>query len=505
MFGVAVLNGIVLIAEFNRLKNEGQKDPRRIVIQGTKIRLRPVLMTASVASLGFIPMALSGGAGAEVQRPLATVVIGGLLSATILTLFVLPVLYASFTKIKVKSNTAVLIGLMMLFAFTANAQVNINWDDAKSKVSTNNTYFKAIDDYKSEMKKIRAGGYEIPKTEFTYQQGQYNSSEKDQSYSLFQSFHFPTYYLNNNELFKANKELNIINAEINKAQLLSELHYQYYLINTIKEKINFLEQLESEIKQTEVNVNKQYELGQLSILEKSSVSFSLNKISREIDLQNIELKQQLLYFNLLLGNKNNEYAPTYSIEIINNSLVNNAEGIFEKKLKQIENVNRLSWKTERSKIYPDIKIGYTNQSLNGILDYGRPAVSSDRFQFITAGLSFPLFFGSQSAKNKMAKIEWEQSKYLQELENEKIRIKKLELLDLIKLKSSQSINYQNVLIPELIQAMKAANKQLNSGNLKHIEWSQYISQLTDSYNMYYDLKLSYIQNLTEYKLLNNEL
>ncbi len=104
LFGVAVLNGIVLIAEFNRLKNEGLTDLKRIVFIGTKTRLRPVLMTAFVASLGFFPMAVSNGAGAEVQRPLATVVIGGLLIATFLTLFVLPVLYMTFEKIKPKKD-----------------------------------------------------------------------------------------------------------------------------------------------------------------------------------------------------------------------------------------------------------------------------------------------------------------------------------------------------------------------------------------------------------------
>jgi heavy metal efflux system protein len=92
------LNGIVLVAEFNRLKKEGLTDLKRIVLQGTKVRLRPVLMTAFVASLGFLPMALSTGEGAEVQRPLATVVIGGLLIATFLTLFVLPILYIMFEK-----------------------------------------------------------------------------------------------------------------------------------------------------------------------------------------------------------------------------------------------------------------------------------------------------------------------------------------------------------------------------------------------------------------------
>ena len=98
LFGVAVLNGIVLISEFNQLKSEGMTDLHRIVLMGTKVRLRPVLMTAFVASLGFLPMAVSNGAGAEVQRPLATVVIGGLMIATFLTLFVLPILYVIFEK-----------------------------------------------------------------------------------------------------------------------------------------------------------------------------------------------------------------------------------------------------------------------------------------------------------------------------------------------------------------------------------------------------------------------
>ncbi|HEX8659169.1 MAG TPA: CusA/CzcA family heavy metal efflux RND transporter, partial [Hymenobacter sp.] len=94
LFGVAVLNGIVLVGYFNQLKTEGRTDLYQRILEGTQVRLRPVLMTATVASLGFLPMALSQSAGAEVQRPLATVVIGGLVTATLLTLLVLPVLYA---------------------------------------------------------------------------------------------------------------------------------------------------------------------------------------------------------------------------------------------------------------------------------------------------------------------------------------------------------------------------------------------------------------------------
>lgn len=98
LFGVAVLNGIVLIGYFNQLKKEGISDVRERIIKGTKVRLRPVIMTALVASLGFLPMALSMSGGAEVQRPLATVVIGGLITATLLTLVVLPILYEWIEK-----------------------------------------------------------------------------------------------------------------------------------------------------------------------------------------------------------------------------------------------------------------------------------------------------------------------------------------------------------------------------------------------------------------------
>jgi cobalt-zinc-cadmium resistance protein CzcA len=98
LFGIAVLNGIVLIDFFSELKAQGIKDLRERVVSGTSQRLRPVLLTASAAALGFLPMAFSTSAGAEVQRPLATVVIGGLVTATLLTLVVLPLLYVTFEK-----------------------------------------------------------------------------------------------------------------------------------------------------------------------------------------------------------------------------------------------------------------------------------------------------------------------------------------------------------------------------------------------------------------------
>src|SRR5205823_7733663 len=95
--GIAVLNGLVMLTFIKQLMAQG-RDKLAAIYEGALIRLRPVAMTALVASLGFVPMALATGTGAEVQRPIATVVIGGLISATLLTLFVLPALYAWFGR-----------------------------------------------------------------------------------------------------------------------------------------------------------------------------------------------------------------------------------------------------------------------------------------------------------------------------------------------------------------------------------------------------------------------
>ena len=97
LFGVAMLNGVVMVSYINQLRKEGM-NLNDAVVKGAQTRLRPVLMTALVASLGFVPMAFAHGTGAEVQQPLATVVIGGLMSSTLLTLLVLPVLYMWFER-----------------------------------------------------------------------------------------------------------------------------------------------------------------------------------------------------------------------------------------------------------------------------------------------------------------------------------------------------------------------------------------------------------------------
>lgn len=173
LFGVSVLNGIVLIGTFNQLQKEGITDPVQRVLEGTKIRLRPVLMTALVASLGFLPMALSNGAGAEVQKPLATVVIGGLITATILTLIVLPLLYILFNKsgIKMKKGTSSIIAIICLlsiahssFAQPVPKPQHISFDNAFNIALQNNLQLRSADLQLQRGTALGRTGYAIPNT-----------------------------------------------------------------------------------------------------------------------------------------------------------------------------------------------------------------------------------------------------------------------------------------------------------------------------------------------------
>ena len=150
LFGVAVLNGLVLISSFNELKEDGVTNLHERIIIGTKRRIRPILLTALTDMLGFLPMALSTSSGAEVQRPLATVVIGGLLTSTLLTLFVIPILYqwieqwSERKSFALKPNTTVATFLVLGALSFANAQqTKISMDEAVDMALRNFPSLKA--------------------------------------------------------------------------------------------------------------------------------------------------------------------------------------------------------------------------------------------------------------------------------------------------------------------------------------------------------------------------
>ena len=203
LFGIAVLNGIVLIEEFKELQIHGMRNRYARIIRGTQYRMRPVLLTASAAALGFLPMAISTSAGAEVQRPLATVVVGGLVSATLLTLLVLPLLYALFDRwnpqpIRLKKKikkTVFIIGFSLVGLGQINAQQPITQTDWVQKVLDHQPQIKAAQQAAKSVEAFKGTGWDLGSTEVYHQFDQNNIAPNGQPLRVWgvnQTIPFPT-------------------------------------------------------------------------------------------------------------------------------------------------------------------------------------------------------------------------------------------------------------------------------------------------------------------------
>lgn len=289
LFGVAVLEGILMIAEFKRLELEGWKDYQRIAAQGTKIRLRSVLMTALAPSLGFIPMAVSQGAGAEVQRPLALVVIGGLISATILTLYVLPILYVWQRNRESKKRIAIPVAILLalLSISSAQAQQKVNIEDLIASADKNNLSIQAAKlAFESESKKASVYRNWSPLS-ISNEYGNVNSAAMDHRISISEAFHLPGY----SESLNKRQQLNVNKAGeqivLTRKEVIRSIKQSYFALAILSRKISLLEDNISRIKQVELLTAKRIELG-----DETSYAKLL------VEQQRIQLEQQIIQFQL---------------------------------------------------------------------------------------------------------------------------------------------------------------------------------------------------------------
>lgn len=308
LFGVAVLNGLVLISEFKRLRKEGWDDLRAIVFEGTKLRLRPVLMTASVASLGFLPMALSNGSGAEVQRPLATVVIGGLMTATLLTLFVLPILYILFEKGKamklpVKTTVILLIAASFLLAGNAKAQSPITLKAAIDTAVKNNLSLKSERLNADYLKKSIGTGITIPRTNITGEYGNINSAYTDNRIAMVQSVNFPTVYTRQKALLNTIYQAGVLNVKLRQREMERMVTEVFYNILYLKQKQQLLLSADSTYALFVKNASLRYEKGESNILEKTTAETQRGQIARQTEMVNADLMIAYERFKVLLNTK----------------------------------------------------------------------------------------------------------------------------------------------------------------------------------------------------------
>ncbi len=492
LFGVAVLNGIVLVSTFNQLEKDGVSDIFQRIREGTKIRLRPVLMTASVASLGFLPMALSHGAGAEVQRPLATVVIGGLISATFLTLFVLPLLYLLFSsKGRNKNSFVSILFLISLFAFSnINAQTipkSITVNDAINAALKNNLKLQSQQLSIQASSSLRKSVFELPKAEINFQYGQFNSLEKDNGFQVSQVIPFPTYFTARSELYKAELKSSELKQEatINeiKAQVQSYFYHLLYLQISKKQ----LQSLDSLFNDFVKAAALRYQTGESNLLEKATAETKRGQLS--ILLKQTETEYAMAYNSLkILMSTNDDFtiidtgvfrpiALGLALDTFNVSYNPSLKLMYQQAI--IAEQNK---KLERATALPDFTIGYFNQSIIGTQTVNGSDVlydGSKRFQGINVGLGIPLTFFSNSAKIKS--LDYKQQSLQKEADNEMLVLQnQLENAFQQYIQNLSQYNYyQSTALPNARIIISTAKVGFKSGDIGYIEYLQALQIATD--------------------------
>lgn len=505
LFGVAVLNGILLVTEFNRLKAQGWRDEGRIVIHATKSKLRAVLMTALVPSLGFIPMAVSTGAGGAVQKPLATVVIGGLIVSTMLTLFVLPVFYILFERgfkyFRISPKVVMIALLFIGCGFQrAEAQTPVTLNRAVEMLKQNNLSIQATELNEQYYARLVPSAFDPDKALVSAEYGQLNSSLKDSRFAVSQSFQFPTVYSKQKSLFNSNLELSKKQSLSRVSALQAELKQVFYYLLVIGERKKVLLYADSIYSRFLEKATNRFKAGDADKLEQTTAMNQRVQIATQLralmsDERVYERRLQLL------TNSTEKLIPqadsiVYRLPLqLLDTIKANSPAL---QLQQaVISQSDASYQLEKNRLLPSLTLGYANMSLRGWQtlpdNTNKFYLRADRFQSVTVGLGIPLFFGANTARVKAAKTQvLVQKKEYQSLQ----ATVKTDLENAIELYTRGRelvTTYNETLIPNADTIIRTATNRLESGEIDYLNWVILINQSFDLRSQYYQA----VQQLNE--------
>ena len=495
LFGIAVLNGIVLIEHFKELKGKDFDSMEDLIKQGTKDRLRAVLLTASAAALGFLPMAVSTNAGAEVQRPLATVVIGGLVTATMLTLVVLPVLYAYSHHIKFrgmgkrrrarKMKKKALTILLFMVSLSGFSQEKLNLEDLMALSLENNKGIQAGSMMVNQAETLKGTAFEFNKTDIYYQYDENNLAINNQPIRVFgvqQQFEFPTVYGAKNRLQQSNYELQKSSFEIQKKQLYQALSNAYYQYQTLNQKAKLYKTLDSIYSKFAHAADRRFELGETNYLEKVTATAKQRQIANTF----AKINQQLLTtYGQIASLVQTGDSLQIATEMPEKLAVVNLQGMMPTETSFLDHRQQLSnaqKSLEENRLLPDLNLEYfqgTNSGLGASL-YG-----------LQVGVRVPIFFFGHSSKVKSSKIQTK----ITEMENTEISVAMNQryktLMGQLEQQAKELSYYEDEggLLSD--QILKAASGNFQNGE---IDFFQYIQSLENAY----EIQLNYLDVLNQY-------
>ncbi len=498
LFGIAVLNGIVLIEHFKELKHSGMKDMDQLILKGTTDRLRPVLLTAAAAALGFLPMAISTSAGAEVQRPLATVVIGGLVTATLLTLIVLPILFKvldkkDFKKPQFKVNNKVIILFFLLSCSFLSAQnTNAERERIINLAIDNNKEIKAAQLQLEKAKAAIQSAYSFDKMNVYYSYDQNNLALNVLPLRVFgvqQRFDFPTVYGAKKKVLTSeyDKEKARYDLQKNKLNLaVSKVYEQIVFLQNQEKRYGYLDSLYQNFSKAS---NRRFELGETNYLEKITAQAKAGQIqTKKTQIEKDKLAQYELLKSLVQTDETILISNTNLTPIVDLANTYNT-GFHSIYLEEVTKTYKNEISLQKSNWLPDINIDYFQGRNNGL---------SQSLYGFQLGVAIPILFTGTTSKIKMAELElqsWQQQKINEEQKMSSYLIQKKNELA----KFQEAINYYQKHGKKLSEEIiKVANLSYKNGE---IDFFQYIQSLENASSIQSDYLETVLQfNLTQLEL-----
>ena len=402
LFGVAVLNGIVLISHFNRMRyEEGYTDIREVVLDGGLTRLRPVIMTATVAALGFLPMALSSTNGAEVQKPLATVVIGGLITATLLTLIVLPVLYWLVNR-NLKRPDLPMAGpaatiALLLAAVGLQGQTPLSMEKVRQDALTNHPWLANSSLQVESAEWEERGARRVPSTNFGVEWGQINTDLLDYRFTIEQGLGNRAANRQRTVVAQTNRQLSVAERDLLLRQIGSRVQLAYLAWNYQYRRLALLREQLAAQQELRDKTNRLRTAGAIDQLEWNLVESKWLEMQRRTTSAALEERAG---FSRL---RREAYLPATEGAFPSDSLlpfdlpVGNVEVAWEL-LAPFQTEQQLAIAKSdllKKELRPEWSVGYFNQSIRP--DY--------LFQGGLIGLSWPIWQKAQQAQIERARLE----------------------------------------------------------------------------------------------------
>lgn len=468
LFGIAVLNGIVMIEHFKELKSKGMLDLNDLILTGAVDRLRPVLLTAIAAALGFLPMAISSSAGAEVQRPLATVVIGGLITATLLTLIVLPVLYSLFgnrKKIKTASMAMFTIPLFLLIPFIGNSQKVLTLEELIELATSNNLDLKSSQMEVEYQRALVDASMEVNKTEFYYQYDQNNLPEVGGPLHVLgvgHSFKMPAVNQSKRSLQESNVSLFERTEAYKRYNLKGQVTLVFDQLIYFQELFKIYQEIDSIYDQFLKKTLMKYDLGESPIIEKLTAQQKKEEIS--ILMQEISWKINEAYNNLYVLTQSQE-TFTVRMEKYDKLMLENTNLAEHPTLKYAQAM------ILKSKKKSEANFNMSRPQINLTLFNGINSFTDLRlYPGIQAGLSIPLSKKSYKAQKSADKISTEISQLKLSANRRQMERKKIFLNQKLGSISSRLGNYDNSVLRTSLELTSSSKEALKQGSIDYFQY-----------------------------------